>query len=110
HTFTPVLNNQIRTVDIGILFDPNRKAESEFCRKLFDGLEQSLPYLSIKLNEPYKGTDDGFTTYLRTKFYDDEYLGIEIEVNQKYLGTEKWEMIAIGLKEILFELLYESDL
>ena len=110
HTFTPVLNNQIRTVDIGILFDPDRKAESEFCRKLFDGLEQSLPYLSIRLNEPYKGTDDGFTTYLRTKFYDHEYLGIEIEVNQKYLGTEKWEMIAIGLKEILFEILYESNL
>ena len=66
-------------------------------------------FLVIKFNEPYKGTDDGFTTYLRTKFSDDEYLGIEIEVNQKYLGTEQWEMIAMGLKEVLFDILYDEQ-
>ena len=38
-------------------------------------------------------------------FDDQEYLGIEIEVNQKYLETEKWEMIVMGLKEVLFEIL-----
>jgi predicted N-formylglutamate amidohydrolase len=106
HTFTPVLNNNVRSVDVGILFDPARKAESDFCKQLLDGLEQALPFLVIKFNEPYKGTDDGFTTYLRTKFNDAEYLGVEIEVNQKYLGTEKWEMIAMGLKELLFDILY----
>src|SRR5688572_25413972 len=106
HSFTPVLHGHTRTVDIGILFDPDRSGESDFCKKLFDGLEQALPDLTIKFNEPYKGTDDGFTTYLRTKFDDQEYLGIEIEVNQKYLETEKWEMIAMGLKEVLFEILY----
>ena len=107
HSFTPVLNNQTRMVDIGILFDPDRKGETEFCKKLFDGLGQMLPRLTIKLNEPYKGTDDGFTTYLRTKFEDHEYLGIEIEVNQKYLGTAKWDMIAMALKDVLFDILYD---
>ena len=106
HSFTPVLNGDTRNVDVGILFDPDRKGESDFCKQLFDGLEQTLPFLVIKFNEPYKGTDDGFTTYLRTKFSDDEYLGIEIEVNQKFLGTEKWEMIVMGLKEVLFDILY----
>ena len=108
HSFTPVLNGHTRTVDVGILFDPNRKGESGFCKQLLDGLEQALPFLAIKFNEPYKGTDDGFTTYLRTKFSDDDYLGIEIEVNQKFLGTEKWEMIAMGLKEVLFDILYDE--
>jgi predicted N-formylglutamate amidohydrolase len=108
HSFTPVLNGDTRNVDVGILFDPDRKGESDFCRQLCDGLEEALPFLVVKFNEPYKGTDDGFTTYLRTKFNDDEYLGIEVEVNQKYLGTEKWEMIAMGLKEVLFEILYDE--
>lgn len=108
HSFTPVLDGITRMVDVGILFDPDRKGESDFSKKLLDGLEQALPRLAIKLNEPYKGTDDGFTTYLRTKFDDHEYLGIEIEVNQKYLGTEKWDMIAMGLKDVLSEILYHE--
>lgn len=109
HTFTPVLDGKTRTVDVGILFDPVRKSESEFCQQFMDGLEQIFPYLVIKFNEPYKGTDDGFTTYLRTKFNDSEYLGIEIEVNQKYLRTEKWELISFGLRDVLFDLLYETE-
>jgi hypothetical protein len=68
-------------------------------------LEQNLPSFVTKFNEPYKGTDDGFTTYLRQKFRDTEYLGIEVEVNQKYLNTEKWELIAIGLKDSLLEVI-----
>lgn len=109
HTFTPVFQEKVRPVDLGLLFDPGRKQESEFCRRFIDGLEQMLPYLNIEFNEPYKGTDDGFTTYLRSRFADQEYLGIEIEVNQKYLGTEKWELISVGLKEALFYLLYGEE-
>lgn len=109
HTFTPVLNKKERRVDLGLLFDPARKAETDFCGKLMDGLEQILPGMRIEFNEPYKGTDDGFTTYLRTKFTDEDYLGIEIEINQKFLGTEKWELISVGLKEVLFDLLYPSE-
>lgn len=106
HTFTPVLNGRTRNVDLGILFDPERKTEFDFSRKLYDGLEQTLPFLTIKFNEPYKGTDDGFTTYLRTKFSENEYLGIELEVNQKHFGTQNWEMVAVGLKEVLIDILY----
>jgi predicted N-formylglutamate amidohydrolase len=108
HSFTPVLNGEVRTVDLGILYDPVRKSETEFCSYLMDGLEQNLPYLNIEFNAPYKGTDDGFTTYLRKNFSDRDYLGIEIEVNQKYIGTEIWELISVGLKDVLFDLLYGS--
>jgi predicted N-formylglutamate amidohydrolase len=109
HTFTPVLHGKERTVDLGLLFDPDRNSELTFCQTFMDSLEQTLPYLKIKFNEPYKGTDDGFTTYLRTKFDEDAYLGIEIEVNQKFLGTEKWELISVGLKEVLFDVLYGEE-
>jgi predicted N-formylglutamate amidohydrolase len=101
HTFTPILNGTVREVDVGLLFDPARKSESDFCDILRQDLEHNLPSLKIRMNEPYKGTDDGFTTYLRTKFEDSQYLGIELEVNQKYIGTEQWELIAIGLKNSL---------
>jgi hypothetical protein len=44
----------------------------------------NLPGFQIRFNDPYKGTDDGFTTWLRKKYNDSEYIGIEIEVNQKF--------------------------
>jgi predicted N-formylglutamate amidohydrolase len=109
HTFTPVFNGKERPVDVGLLFDPGRKSETDFCAKLMDGLEQMLSGVRIEFNEPYKGTDDGFTTYLRTKFADKDYLGIEIEINQKFLGAEQWELISVGLKEVLFDLLYHEE-
>src|SRR5688572_6751482 len=99
HTFTPMLNDQVRRVDVGLLFDPDRKSEVELCKRLGDELEQHLPTLNIMFNEPYKGTDDGFTTYLRTKFSDRKYVGIEIEVNQKHIGSATWELISIAIKE-----------
>jgi hypothetical protein len=39
------------------------------------------------LNYPYQGTSDGFTTHLRKKFPDSQYVGIELEVNQKHLDA-----------------------
>ena len=83
HTFTPVWEGKERTVDIGILFDPSRKHEADFCVKWKNAFKDSSK-LQIKLNEPYKGTDDGFTTYLRKHYADGAYLGIEIEVNQRF--------------------------
>lgn len=85
HSFTPVLHNVIRTVDIGLLFDPSRKSESAFCQKFKIALEKVAPGLSIQFNQPYAGVDDGFTTYLRTQYNESRYLGIEIEINQKLL-------------------------
>lgn len=101
HTFTPVLGGMTRDVDIGLLFDPARKGESSFCEYCFAAVKERLPSLCIEFNEPYRGVDDGFTTYLRTLFGDDKYLGIEIEINQKYVGTKLWEIISDSLVEAL---------
>lgn len=84
HSFTPIWNGVERAVDIGILFDPQRTLETNYCQQLKLALEEKLPNQSIKLNEPYKGTDDGFTTWLRKRYANKVYAGIELEVNQKY--------------------------
>lgn len=87
HSFTPIWNEKERLVDIGLLFDPERTAENLFCAKLKKEIESKRKGFLCKFNEPYLGIDDGFTTYLRTRFGDADYQGIEIEINQKYIAN-----------------------
>ena len=109
HSFTPVFNDVVRDVDIGLLFDPNRKEESRFCEAWLERLEDAVPNLQCRFNEPYKGTDDGFTTYLRTKFPDEEYMGIEIEVNQRFVGTADMDRVMSALLSSLEKALNEES-
>lgn len=84
HTFTPILRGRRRDVDIGLLFDPARSFETNLARAWAERLRRDWPRMRIRFNAPYKGTDDGLTTYLRTLFEDDAYAGIELEVNQRF--------------------------
>ncbi|MFY0606111.1 MAG: N-formylglutamate amidohydrolase [Cyclobacteriaceae bacterium] len=84
HTFTPIYFGVKRAVEVGLLFDESKKMESRFCGHWQKALKRVLPELVIMANEPYKGSDDGFTTYLRTRFSENSYLGLELEVSQKY--------------------------
>jgi len=84
HSFTPIWNGEERMVDIGILFDPEKKSETNYSHQLKVKLEKYLPDLKIRLNEPYRGTDDGITTWLRKLYSNTVYTGIELEVNQKF--------------------------
>ncbi|MFC5270118.1 N-formylglutamate amidohydrolase [Adhaeribacter terreus] len=84
HSFTPQLNGEIRNADIGLLYDPQRKTEKEFSALWKQEFEKLDPDLKVRFNYPYRGTADGFTTYLRKLFPDEQYGGIELEVNQKY--------------------------
>ncbi|WP_421890387.1 N-formylglutamate amidohydrolase [Marinoscillum sp.] len=86
HTFTPVFFGQKREVEIGFLFDTARVAEADFCLTWYEELSRRRPLLVIRNNEPYAGADDGFTTYLRTRFSGAHYLGLELEVSQKFDG------------------------
>ena len=89
HSFTPVLNGQHRKADIGILYDPQRPREKSFSKNLKEMLQQNLQELKVRSNYPYLGKADGFTTYLRRKF-PEAYLGIELEINQKYAENNKF--------------------
>ncbi|MBX3357181.1 MAG: N-formylglutamate amidohydrolase [Phycisphaeraceae bacterium] len=85
HSFTPVIRGQRRSVDVGILFDPSRDSERVLCRRWLAALRAEFPRLRIRPNAPYRGTDDGFTTHLRTRFPADRYAGIELEINQRFV-------------------------
>lgn len=108
HSFTPVFDGVVRDVDIGLLFDPDRKGESKFCQLWLEELQDVVPTLRCRFNEPYKGTDDGFTTYLRTKFPDEEYLGIEIEVSQRFVGTRDLDQVMLAVLQSLQKALSQS--
>ncbi|MEQ8713875.1 MAG: N-formylglutamate amidohydrolase [Cyclobacteriaceae bacterium] len=84
HSFTPVWKGEKRTTDMGILFDDDRAGETAYARRWIRTLNKHLNGFQTDLNKPYLGKDDGFTTYLRTKFPDGHYLGIELEINQQF--------------------------
>ena len=85
HSFTPVWNGTPRTTDVGLLFDPARHLEADFCKQWQTELLAVCPDLTVHHNAPYLGTDDGFVTALRQTFSANRYIGLELEVNQKLL-------------------------
>lgn len=103
HSFTPVLNGNIRKADIGILYDPGRPTEFKIAGDLKRQLKAVIPEMVIRKNYPYRGISDGMTTYLRKQFQGKYYIGLEIEINQKFFkGNEKaLEALNKNLAEIL---------
>ena len=79
HSFTPVLGDHIRNADLGLLYDPARAAEREFCLR-WQALLQQRGW-RVRRNYPYRGAADGHTTALRRQFRQG-YAGIELELNQ----------------------------
>ncbi len=98
HTFTPVLHGKIRDFDIGLLYDPKRGSEKMFATGLKAGLSEIF---QIRMNRPYKGTSDGLVTTLRKHFHAEQYIGLELEINQKHYekGDTEWNKIC---KQIAF--------
>lgn len=102
HSFTPVLEGIERKADIGLLYDPATE-EKHFCEAWKNEI-MATSLMKVRLNYPYKGTADGFTSYLR-KQLPKGYMGIELEVNQGLLlnkasiNIEK--VLAASLKSIL---------
>jgi predicted N-formylglutamate amidohydrolase len=111
HSFTPVLNGEERLADIGLLYDPKRKREQEFCRHWKAVLLKQDNELNVRFNYPYLGIADGFTTYLRKKFKAEQYIGIELEVNQKFTEKEnpKWQELKQLLTGTLEEILMKKQ-
>ncbi|MBD3673352.1 MAG: N-formylglutamate amidohydrolase [Planctomycetaceae bacterium] len=86
HTFTPELAGKHRKTDVGLLYDPRRLSEKQFARLWKSSLQKVLPRtMCVHCNQPYQGVSDGFTTSLRRQFDSENYLGIELEISQKWL-------------------------
>jgi predicted N-formylglutamate amidohydrolase len=94
HSFTPALCGRVRRADVGLLYDPRRRSEAALCARWQRLLAMASSRLVVRRNYPYRGDSDGFTTYLRTQFGPEQYAGIEIEINQKWVrGTSRWPQL-----------------
>lgn len=94
HSFSPVLDPAARTYAVGLLFDPARPAEQALADALADAVERAIGQRP-RFNQPYAGTAEGLTTWLRERWPDPTYAGIEVELNQ-------------GLAEPLLDALIEA--
>jgi predicted N-formylglutamate amidohydrolase len=95
HSFVPRLNGAARRTDIGLLYDPARRGERRLCERWKEALREEAPVLCVRRNDPYRGTADGLTTFLRRRFAARHYCGVEIEVNQKHFtatGADRRKM------------------
>ena len=83
HSFTPELDGKVRGADVGLLYDPARRPETELCARWKASLAASAPALRVRRNYPYAGKGDGLASHLRLRFPRGVYVGIELEVNQR---------------------------
>ena len=84
HSFTPRMRGVTRNVDVGLLFDPHRPLEASFCKRWEQALRERAPRLRVRDNDPYRGTAASLVQSLREKLAGGRYVGIQIEVNQRF--------------------------
>ena len=93
-----MLAGETRNADIGLLYDPGRSVEKRLCAAWRATIKQTRPDLRVRLNYPYLGKADGFTTHLGRVFSVNQYAGIELEVNQRWLESKPaWRKLASDL-------------
>lgn len=86
HSFCPELNGAVRNNDIGLLYDPSRFDEMSLCQNWQARFKKHTPYL-VRMNYPYRGTSNGLTTLLRREYQPEQYIGIELELNQRHFSA-----------------------
>ena len=93
HTFTPVLAGRVRTMDVGLLYDPRRDGERRLCRIWQQEIVRSSSWV-VRRNAPYRGVTDCLASELRALF-PRRYLGIELELNHREFleERERWNQL-----------------
>lgn len=107
HSFTPCLDGQTRTADIGLLYDPSRVREADWCAEWRHLIRSEWPQFRVRRNYPYRGRSDGIATMLRRRFPESLYVGIELEVNQcHYLYSgRQWNELKFLVQNSLMKVL-----
>ena len=95
HSFTPELNGVLRQADVAFLYNPHRAGERLLASQWLHALKQTRPDLKLRRNYPYEGKADGLTSLLRTRHSADQYIGLELEVNQRFViaGGQDWPIL-----------------
>ncbi len=103
HSFTPELRGVMRQADLALLYDPARAGERTFAAQWLTSLRSALPHLRLRRNYPYEGKGDGVMSLLRKRYADEAYVGIELEVNQRFVmdGGAAWDALRRGVVESL---------
>jgi predicted N-formylglutamate amidohydrolase len=103
HSFTPTLHDIVRRADVGLLYDPSRKGETELCARWKAALAAIAPQLTVRRNYPYAGKGDGLTAYLRCHFPQAAYVGVELEINQRivFAAAPAWTALRHTLASTL---------
>jgi predicted N-formylglutamate amidohydrolase len=104
HSFTPELDGEQRNADVGLLYDPHFVREKALCLAWQKSLRQMGPAYRVRRNYPYLGSAGGLTTHLRKVLKTPRYLGIELEVNQRFVLSEnlrEWRRLQGTLVESL---------
>jgi predicted N-formylglutamate amidohydrolase len=97
HSFTPVLRGEVRNCDVGFLYDPARRGEVRFVEAWYAALREAAPWLVLRRNYPYRGVSDALVTHLRRRYGARGYVGMELEINQKHVGTRGWRALVAVL-------------
>lgn len=97
HSFTPRLAGKTRRAELGLLYDPARPGELDLAREWSRGLRARRPEWRTRRNYPYRGNADGLTTALRKEFGPDDYLGLELEMNQALFSGPRGTRPPAGL-------------
>jgi predicted N-formylglutamate amidohydrolase len=101
HSFTAVLDGRERDADVALLYDPGRRSEKAVADEWLAALAAVRPEWRLRRNYPYRGTADGLTTYLRTRFEGDVYAGLELEVSQRVVAGPEWSRAVHVIPESL---------
>lgn len=106
HSYARELGGRRRNADVGLLYDPARRGELALCLR-WQRLLQAEPGLRVRRNYPYRGVADGLVTWLRRRFPESHYLGIELEVCQDIAtaGGARWQRLQRLLGESLGDVL-----
>jgi predicted N-formylglutamate amidohydrolase len=78
----------IRRADMGLLYDPAAADEVDLCLDWIDEMYDEIEMLRVRRNYPQRGTRDSITKAMRSEFAGQNYIGIEMMVNQAWAGRE----------------------
>lgn len=99
HSFTPVKEGRERAVDIGLLYDPGRPRERDWCRDFRARLQQQLPGCRIQMNQPYRGVSSSLGQHHRRYYGDGRFISVEIEINQGRIALAQWPIMRATIAE-----------
>ena len=107
HSFTPTLDSVPRQADVAWPYEPRRPGEAAFAGAWLLALAQRAPELRLRRNYPYQGRADGLTASLRKHHPDSAYVGIELEVNQRFVDQRgaAWDRLRAMLVDSLRKVL-----